>query len=170
MHVQTVEEMHVNTVEENEQKYTKRDINKAKQVTSLQQYMFCPGSDRLAKKLDNNQIFNCNLTIEDIKTRDHVYGTPTPLLQGKMTQTKPLQHNTRKNIAPMIPRKYFNMNMYMDLFFVNKNPFLHTRSENIDYRSAQPLKLRGMSELKKSIHLVKQRYEKRGFTLKTWHR
>jgi hypothetical protein len=68
------------TVKENEAMYTKRDIKRARDVSDLQQYLFWPKTSTVTGYINENQINNCQLTEEDIQARQHVYGTPIPLL------------------------------------------------------------------------------------------
>ena len=70
------------TVNENKMKYAKKDIEQAKEVTDIQRYFYWPGTDALTSYVENNLMNNCKTTIDDIKTRDDIYGTPIPLLHG----------------------------------------------------------------------------------------
>ena len=65
----------IQTVEEIAEKYTKRHVWLARDVTDLQQYLFWPGTDWLMRYINDNQINNCGLTEDDVMTRQHIYGT-----------------------------------------------------------------------------------------------
>ena len=55
-----------------------------------------------------------------------------------------------------------NIHIFMDMFFVNDNIFLHTKSENINYRSAQSLNSRKSTEIANFLDLVERKYANRG--------
>ena len=159
------------TVKDNEKKYTKADILKARSVTNMQEYFFWPGTEQIKKYLSNNQLINCRLSEQDMNTRNDVYGSPSAILKGKMVRTSPLRHN-RNEVRPvfdMIGEKYRDVHIFLDMFYVNRNIFLHTKSENINYRSVQSLETRKTTEIAKGMSIVKRKYEKRGFKIMRWH-
>ena len=53
-----------------------------------------------------------------------------------------------------IARKYKNVHMGIDIFFVNGNTFLHTKSTNIGYRSVQELKSRRVTDILSGIKVI----------------
>ena len=150
----------IQTVTNNETKYTKKDIKNANEVTDVQQYFFWPSTKNVNNYIDGNQILNCHLTGQDIETRDHIYGTPIPLLRGKMLRQRPMAHNREPlvQIPTVIAKRYMKVNMFMDLFFVNGNAFLHIKSEKINYRSSQSLKTKAIREIVIGIGIVKNKY------------
>ena len=88
-----------------------------------------------------------------------------------MVRKRPIKHE-RTDVLPvptLIAMRYKRVQMFMDIFFVNKLVFLHTKSENINYRSVQALKSHNMTEILQGINIVKNKYEARGFELKCWH-
>ena len=81
-----------------------------------------------------------------------------------MVRESPNKH-TRENIRPLeniLNKRYWNVQLFLDMFYINKNVFLHTKSENINYRSVQALNRRDMTEVAKGLNLVRRKYEKRG--------
>ena len=92
-------------------------------------------------------------------------------MQGKngSTKTRQTQQNHEFKYYAKHSIKIQKIELFGDLFFVNGNPFLHTKSENINYSSVQALTSRKMNEIARGIQLVKNRYEKRGFEIHTWH-
>ena len=102
---------------------------------------------------------------DDIKAIENIYGMPYQLLRGKMLRKRPIRHE-RSEIVPvptMIATRYKQVQIFMDIFFVNKLVFLHTKSENINYRSVQALKSRNTTAIIQGINVVKNKYETRGF-------
>ena len=161
----------VQTVQGNIKKYAKNDVKRAEEVTNLQEHLFWPGTKRFAQFLHDNQIQNCELTNDDVVTRDHIFGTPTPLLRGKSTGAKPEKHTRDElyDISNMIPTRYMDLQIFMDIFYVNGNIFCLTTSENIGHKSVQALKTQKHQDICQGIGLIRDKYETRGFTLNTWH-
>ena len=57
----------------------------------------------------------------------------------------------------------------MDIFFVNKIPFFHTKTENINFRTVQQINSRKMRDIIAGINFVKNKYEKSDFKISQWH-
>ena len=57
----------------------------------------------------------------------------------------------------------------MDIFFVKKIAFLHTKSDKINFRSIQRLNTRKMSEIVKGVKIVKAKYQSRNIKIEKWH-
>ena len=74
-----------------------------------------------------------------------------------MLREKPVIHdcNPLIQVPAIIAKRYVDVNMFMDLFFVNGNAFLHTKSDKINYRSSQSLKTKAMKEIVAGIGIVK---------------
>ena len=64
-------------------------------------------------------------TVDDISRAKLIYGSPTPILQGKLTRVKSKGANIE--IIPLpkpIYQHHKDLQLYIDLFFVDGNPFL----------------------------------------------
>ena len=106
------------TVKENEAMYTKRDIKRVRDVSDIQQYLFWPKNSTVTGYINEKHINNCHLTEEDIHARQHVYGTPIPLLRGAMMRKHPKTHN-RSNLVTLsktVIDRYLKIHMFMDIF------------------------------------------------------
>ena len=55
--------------------------------------------------------------------------------------------------------------LYINLFYVNDIPFLHTKSKNINYITIQKIDRRTTGEVKKKLRNVDKRYLTRGITI-----
>ena len=80
----------------------------------------------------------------------------------------PIRHDRIQNWK-IIADKYYNVEMFMDVFFLNRIPFVHTKSERINFRTIQYVASRKMNEIIKGIKFVKDKYEKSGFKIMRWH-
>ena len=54
----------------------------------------------------------------------------------------------------MVDTRYKRVKLFMDLFFVNKLVFLHTKSDNINYISVQSLNSMNTTEILQGINIV----------------
>ena len=58
----------------------------------------------------------------------------------------------------------------MDIFYVNGHPYFHTKSgKGLKFISTQPLKSRKLSEIKKGLDVVLQKYTSRDFIINVIH-
>ena len=79
----------VNTVEENSQGFSRRQIEQAKKARKLYHVMCIPSMHDFKELVKNNMIYNCPITIEDINNAEEIYGTSVASLKGKVTRQKP---------------------------------------------------------------------------------
>jgi len=75
------------TVAENKRFFTKKEIAGAEGAHRLQQELGWPSVDQFRQIVANNQIRNSSITVDYIDRAQFIYGTPTPLLQGKMVRS-----------------------------------------------------------------------------------
>ena len=109
---------------------------------------------------------NCTITVDDIKRAETIYGPPTPLLQGKMIRTKPSRVNTHTTSIPHnILHNYPTVRLCIDLVYINKLPFLHTKSSHINFLTIQFAQNRTQGTIKKLLVSVIDRYQTRGFNV-----
>ena len=99
--------------------------------------------NRFQKIFTGNQIKNCKINIDNMNRDQIFFGSPTPLLQRKMTIVTPPTHIniTRVPLPLPISQHHNNLHLYMDFFFVDGILFLHTKSRNINFVSVQYCKI-----------------------------
>ena len=154
------------TVHSNKQMYSRRDVQGADNARALQAKLGWPSTTKFIQIVDNNLLNNCTVTSEDINRATKIYGPPTPLLQGKMTRSKPQQVSTHTTPIPhKILHTYPTIKLYIDLIYINKLPFLHTQSSPIDFLTIQYAKNRTQGTIKNLLHSVVNKYQSRGFEI-----
>ena len=79
----------LNTVKENEQFYTSRQLAKAKMARKLYHNVGTPSLRDFKAIVRMNAISNCPITVEDINIAEKVYGPDIGSLKGKTTRIKP---------------------------------------------------------------------------------
>ena len=65
-------------------------------------------------------------------------------------------------LGELLSRK---IKLYVDIFFVNGIPFLHTKSKDIDFITIQKLTSRKGVKIRKQLKFVISKYLTRGFTI-----
>jgi hypothetical protein len=160
----------INTIEENKQLYTDRQITRAKKARDLYHAIGTPNAEDFKKIIRMNAIRNCPVTIDDILIAEKVFGPDIGTLKGKSTRQKP---------APIvqeyvdIPKELIlaqeNVTLCIDTMFVNGLPFLTTVSRNIMYRTAQFLPNKTTETYRDNLNTVLRIYNKAGFRISTIH-
>ena len=158
------------TVADNKKYFTKREISGAEGAQRLQQELGWPSVDQFRQIVANNLIRNSTVTIDDIDRAQHIFGTPTPLLQGKMIRSPNAKERVpRVSIPPAILTYHRNVILHVDFFFVNKLPFLHTKSEGINFLTVQTGNSRSKKAIVGGLTEVIKIYHTRGFKVRTIH-
>ena len=158
----------VNTVQENSEGYSKRQVLQAKQARDLQAILGNPSTRDLKTIIESNQLANCPVSSDDVERAEIIYGPSVPILKGKTTRRTP-----ERVVSDYIniPSKVLQANRLVelsgDIFFVNKIPFLTTVSDHIKFTTVEHLKNRKAKNILEAISHVKAIYELRGFKITT---
>ena len=128
----------LSTVKSNKTSFTTQQIKGADRACSLQAILGWPSTTDFKSAVASNFIKNSPVTINDIDRAEFIYGPALPTLQGKMTRKQPVSKPTTFIPVPSIIKQHYNIDLYIDFFFVNRIPFLHTKSKNINFLSVQP--------------------------------
>ena len=115
-------------------------------------------------------IRNSMVTLADIDRAEFIFGTPIPLIQGKMVRSpNPRERIPRVSIPPSILIHHRDVILHIDFFFVNKVPILHTKSEGINFLTVQTGMTRSKGAIIDGIQAVINTYNSRGFRVRTIH-
>ena len=79
----------VQTVQENEEGYSQRQIQDAKKARDLYAKVGYPSTRDFKNIITKNLILNCPVTTSDVARADKIYGQDIHALKGKTTRTKP---------------------------------------------------------------------------------
>ena len=160
----------INTVEGNKSQFTKRDIAGADRAREIQGQLAWPSDTAFQTIVNNNLINNSPITPDDVQRATYIHGPAAPLLQGSTTRNKPTQVQVQKlTIPPSILQHYPNLQLYVDFFFVNNMPMLHTKTSKIDFLTVQTGKNRTTQSILKGLKSVINVYTKRGFNITDIH-
>ena len=118
----------------------------------------------------NNLVINSGTIINDINRAELIFGTPTPLLKGKMRQQTPIQNKIEKIPLPLqIAERHQQIQIYLDFFYVNGHVFLHTKSDKINFFTSHICTTRSQGQIIKVLEEVIQIHEVRGFEISAVH-
>ena len=125
------------TVTKNQSYYTKRQIKLAEKARKYQSYLAWPSTQELKDIVRDNLLINCGVTVDDVDRADTIFGDPIPLLKGKMCRRSPIRHprQTKMRLPLEFLRQHKDLNLFVDIFFVNESPFFLLKSGNINYIS-----------------------------------
>jgi hypothetical protein len=158
------------SVQDNKSYFSDAEIKGADNARILQQEMGWPSNTAFKNIIKNNLITNTEVTIDDVNRAELIYGTATPLLQGKMVRVKPAINKIEKIPLPSpISKHHHNVNLCVDFFYVNGQIFLSSKSTKLNFVTAQYVERRTKTNIIKTLNSIKQTYEARGFNVTGIH-
>ena len=79
-----------------EKRYKSRDLQAAQKVTDVQENLYWPLTTALESYVKTGMLKNANISLQDITTKNEVYGEPLPLIKGKAVIKTPMSHDRDK--------------------------------------------------------------------------
>jgi len=137
----------------------------------IQHHIGWPRTDNFKKYVEGNHLINCPITVDDINRDEVIYGKPVPLFQGKMTRITP-SPPCKNKLLPLpscLLEHHMEINLYIDIFYVNGMPFFHTKSGKLNFLSVKYLQSRILTEVISGLNVVIDKYEERGFKITDIH-
>lgn len=131
----------VQTVKDNEEAFTKREVQQARLARQLYSRLGRPSHEDFIKFIRNNSLKNCPVNVEDANRSIRIYGPDIPALRGKAVRVQP-NHVIVPEIPPVpenILRDHPNIHLCADICFVNNIPFLVTISRYFKLRTVDHL-------------------------------
>ena len=159
----------VETVSDNKQHFSKRQVKAADVARDLEEKLVFPSSRDLRWAVRSNQIKDCPVTIQDLDVKETIYGKSVPALKGKTTRRTPEPVSVGNLLK--VPKEFLKLHkeVYLtaDIIFVNKIPFFLTTSRKLDYLWIKHLPNRTLETLFNSFKQIYVFYKKRGFRITT---
>lgn len=160
----------VNTVYENKQGFSKRQIKGAEAARTLYATLHYPSMKDFKWILRSNQIKNCPVTVNDAENAVAIWGKNIAALKGKTTRSKPSPVAADFiKIPPELLKIKKDVFLTADIFFVNKIPFLLTLSRNICLTTVRDLESRKAEVIFQGFKDIYQKYLQRGFRIGVVH-
>ena len=115
----------IQTVDSNKAMFTKRDVIKADNARRLQHIIGWPSDTQFQNIISNNQIINCDTSIDNIHRAKVIYGPAPELLSAKMTRPPDTSssHLKQLQLPPQFLSNYPTIQLYIDFFTSTASPF-----------------------------------------------
>ena len=114
----------------NKEYFSTSEIQGVHETIKVQQGISWPITSYFKYIVSKKLLRNFKVTVDDISRVELIYGSPTPILQGKRDMVKP--KGAKTEIVPL-PLPIFQHNkylhLYIELFFVNGYPFIAKKVE-----------------------------------------
>ena len=159
------------TVSENKEYFSAQEIKGADLSRKYQEYLFFPGSNTFKEYVNKNLLNNCVVTADDINRGELIYGPLEPYIEGHMVRHKPPVHTKIEKIPlpPMVALHHSNIALSMDFFFVNGNIFFFTKSDKINFLTAQYCTSRTLRTIMTALEKVINKYSCRSLNICDYH-
>ena len=160
----------LNTVSKNKVFFCKRKIKSAIKAQELQHTLVFLTVKEVKWIIKSNHIQYCPVETEYVENAELIWLKDVRYLKGGMTRKKPIR--LTEDII-RVPKKFLKINkdalLPMDIFFVNKIPFLITLSRNIDFTAPSHLTTQTSIYIFKYFWRINVFYLKCGFRITTLH-
>ena len=157
---------HLQTVAENMKFHTPREIKKAKMARELLATLGTPSIQDMKTILSMNAIANVPVTTSDVDLAERIFGPDLGTLKGKTTRRKPLPMvSDQIAIPPELYEKRSELELCMDIMFVNEVPYMTSITRALYYRTAQFLPTRTHRDLYDSLDAILRLYNECGFII-----
>ena len=158
----------VTTVTDKRDLYTKRAYQDAVTARQAQNIMMFPGVRQLYKIADQNLLRNSPITRADIRAAEDIFGPNLGALKGKTpARRSTVVSGGRDGVPPDILDRHRDLVVSMDIFFINKIPFLLTTSRNLHFGTVEAIPNRQVDTVLKAIQRMLAIYHTRGFRVRT---
>jgi hypothetical protein len=156
------------TVRENYEGFTKKDVIKAKEDRQAQGLIGNPSKKDFKGMVSNHLIPNCPVTYAAITNARKIFGPDLASIRGKTVQwvPEPVMADYVAVPHPVIEQNII-VTMAVDVFFVDGTAFLITMSRRIKFVTAEHMPARTGASLSKRFNKVIQVYWWAGFLVRT---
>jgi hypothetical protein len=152
------------TVEENQQMFTPRQIAQAKQARELYEMVGRPSYNDFIAIIKNNLLLNSKITPRDVLHAEAIFGKDLGALQGKTKRKRPDRVITDYIHVPDDIMRYHNkVVLAIDVMTIAEMPFLITTSRDIQFTTIKKLSSKVAPMLAQGILKVANLYKRRGF-------
>jgi hypothetical protein len=160
----------IKTVKENRVGYTERQFEQAKRARELYHIVGMPTIDTFKTLIKMNAIKNCPVTTEDVNIAKKIFRADMLSLKGKLTRRKstPVREDTVEIPEELIAHNR-EIELCIDIMYVNECGFMTTIDRTIRFRSAIPINNRTHEEYYRVLDMVLWVYNSAGFHIKTIH-
>ena len=155
----------VNTVQDNMNLFTPRQVAKAEKARELYIQLGRPSAKSLRYMIAHQLVKNTTLDVTDVDRADQIFGPDLGALKGKTVSSSPAPVVTLPSLA--VPRPIFELHKHVtlsvDIFYVDKMMFFFTYSHHIQFKKVQYIATKKHDCLFLCFQNVVNIYRKRGF-------
>ena len=160
--------MFVNTISDNYEGYTKREILKAHEARRFQQMIGNPSERDYQGMVREKLIANCPVTVTDVKNAHQLFGPDLANLRGKTVRRRPDHVAVDYVDLPLsLLDRHRDVTLTADLMFVNGLPFLITLSRAINLVTIEFASSRTAANLTRLLSRVVNVYATAGLKVQT---
>jgi hypothetical protein len=156
----------IETVEQNKLAINKHKLKGAEKARSLYAGLGFPSVKDFQRILQSNQLKDCPVTVADLEIALNVWGPNISVLKGKTVRSQP---GPVKLDVLQIPTEIRdlqkNITLSIDIFYVNKIPFLVTLSRVLCFVTVMHLVDKKASTVFKILEYVVKYYSEKGFKI-----
>ena len=160
----------LNTVSKNKEGFSRIKTKSAVKSQELQHILVFLTIKEVKWIIRSNHIQDCLVETEDVENYGLIWGKYMPYIKWKTTRKNPIQ--VTEDII-RVPKKSLKPNkgvfLNMDIFFVNKIPFLITLRHKIDFTATSKFTTQTDRDIFKSFWSIYVFYLRRGFKIMTVH-
>jgi hypothetical protein len=128
----------INTVVDNQTKYSSRERTRADAARRLQQIIGLPSTRDFINIVNKNLLPNCTVIAADIKAAEHIYGPDVGILMGKTVRRKADEVLAPVTDVPSsILERYRDVTVSADIMKVNGVSFFMSISRHIKFGTAE---------------------------------
>ena len=155
----------VQTVRENMDYYTKRELQKANAARTFQNIIMRPSSKFLADTIIKH-MRNCPVSRRDIAVAEDVYGPNLGSVKGK-TPAKAVKHvvGSTDPVPPDILARHGQISIATDIMYVNKVKFLVSYSRSLRFGIVTQIHSRNDEIVAEALFGMVEMYHARGFEI-----
>ena len=130
-----------------------------------------PSDLDLANGIENGNIQDCGFDCGHIKIANEIEGPSKHVIAGKSVQRKSKmpRESSRMSIPPSILRRYGEVTIGVDYFYINGNCFLIIISKHIKFYQCLCVKDTSSETFLQTVTKLSPIYKVRGFKIKTIH-
>ena len=156
----------VESVVENMQLFTKRQIASAQQARDLQAGLGFPSIPDLKWIIKANMLKDCPVVSQDVDVSLQIWGKQVPMLKGKTVRRRPpVVTEDVIEVPKEIRTLHKRVTLVIDIFFVNGIPYFATLSLRICFLSVTHLSNRKIPSIFKALKNMHNYYLQRGFQI-----
>jgi hypothetical protein len=156
----------VTTVMQKMSGYNERAYNAAVRARQIQNIIMYPSNRQYEEIVDHNLIRNLDVTRDDIRAANDIFGPNLGSLYGKTVRRTPVRVQSEITGVPSdIIDKHRDVVLGIDILHINKVPFLVTTSRNLHFGTVEDLDDREIPTVSRALSCVIKLYERRGFNV-----